>query len=159
LSNLARAQLVDLRCTIVMIYVEFQLNKNILQKFDDFFHLTVRSSRLQIYARICIRVYSRIQGATATGHDVNPALGDPRGGSNAFRFCVSSATRESSQGQVVPRFRASLWHSGRALKIDSNQFYTQGGPLQKHDDVRSDTIIIVYTPCYTALKQAAVYIN
>lgn len=58
------------------------------------------------------------------GNDVNPALGDPRGGSNAFRFCVSSATRESSQGQVVPRFRASLWHSGRALKIDSNQFYT-----------------------------------
>lgn len=67
--------------------------------------------------------YSRIRRAAA-GHDVNPALGDPRGGSNAFRFCVSSATRESSQGQVVPRFRASLRHSGRALKIDSNQFYT-----------------------------------
>ena len=39
---------------------------------------------------------------------MKPALGDPRCGSNAFRFCVSSATRESSQGQVVPRFRASL---------------------------------------------------
>lgn len=98
------------------------------------------------YVRTHLHSYSRIRRAAAAGHDVNPALGDPRGGSNAFRFCVSSATRESSQGQVVPRFRASLRHSGRALKIDSNQFYTQGGPLQKHDDVRSDTIIIVYTP-------------
>lgn len=56
----------------------------------------------------------------AASHDVKPALGDPRCGSNAFRFCVSSATRESSQGQVVPRFRASL---RRSAKIDSNEFH------------------------------------
>jgi len=93
-----------------------------VSKFIDFYYLFYLD--LRIRAHNCIRGCPRIQRAAATGHDVNLALEDPRGGSNAFRFCVSSATRESSQGQVVPRFRASLWHSGRALKIDSNQFYT-----------------------------------
>lgn len=97
--------------------------KMYLQKLNNFLHS--ETFRMRICARIRVHGYPRIpKRAAAAGHDVNPALGDPRGGSNAFRFCVSSATRESSQGQVVPRFRASLRHSGRALKIDSNQFYT-----------------------------------
>lgn len=96
-----------------------------LRKLNDFLHTEEHSGCGFARALAFMGIpESRRERTAATGHDVNPALGDPRGGSNAFRFCVSSATRESSQGQVVPRFRASLRHSGRALKIDSNQFYT-----------------------------------
>lgn len=112
--------------TLLFIYYHLSLRvlkilwKSNLKKFLIIFFIR----DLRICARNRIREYPRIWRAAAAGHDVNPALEDPCGGSNAFRFCVSSATRESSQGQVVPRFRASLRHSGRALKIDSNQFYT-----------------------------------
>lgn len=100
------------------------LYEDVLTKIGRF-SAHCKTFRMRICARIRVHRYPRIpERVAAAGHDVNPALGDPRGGSNAFRFCVSSATRESSQGQVVPRFRASLRHSGRALKIDSNQFYT-----------------------------------
>jgi len=117
------ALLYSYRFIIISIYVfiiDKYYGKIVFENFQQLFF--IRNLWICVRSRVC--GYLSIRKTATTGHDVNPALGDPRGGSNAFRFCVSSATRESSQGQVVPRFRASLRHSGRALKIDSNQFYT-----------------------------------